>query len=211
MKRCAKCGEYKAFDVFTKDIRYKDGYRSYCRACQTACAKESYARNPFPARERAKKYFQEHKAEYAKKKREWSANNKDKIRVYEKTNYERHKDRILAYQAKYQQEHRDRHNEVSRAWAIRNKHNRRYHSMLSKAVLRRALAPWADLDAIKAFYERARELELETGQKWHVDHIVPLRSKIVCGLHCEANLQVLLAGDNIRKGNRWWPDMPCAA
>jgi len=33
----------------------------------------------------------------------------------------------------------------------------------------------------------------------------------VCGLHCEQNMQILWNADNIRKGNRWWPDMPEAA
>lgn len=38
--------------------------------------------------------------------------------------------------------------------------------------------------------------------------LVPLHSKVVCGLHCEYNLQILEAKKNIGKGNRHWPDMP---
>ncbi|WP_455154164.1 HNH endonuclease signature motif containing protein [Cupriavidus campinensis] len=72
----------------------------------------------------------------------------------------------------------------------------------------RATPSWADQEAIKQFYETATALGMLTGE-WHeVDHIVPLRSKLVCGLHCQANLQILTAKENMRKGNRHWPDMP---
>lgn len=208
IKRCTKCLETKLITLFGKGKRYAGGIRSWCKSCSNEGQKKSYRRNPTRAREYAKIYFQENKERYLRKKREWVAKNKSKVRDYEKTKYERHKERILSYAAAYQRKNSSRHNEASRAWAIRNKHNRRYHSMLSKAAMRQAIAPWADMGAIKAIYEKARELEVSTGKKWHVDHIVPLRSKIVCGLHCEDNLQVLPAADNIRKGNRWWPDMP---
>jgi hypothetical protein len=64
-----------------------------------------------------------------------------------------------------------------------------------------ATPAWADPIAIRAIYERAADAGM------HVDHIVPLRSKFVCGLHCEANLQLLPGVENMRKSNRHWPDM----
>ena len=42
----------------------------------------------------------------------------------------------------------------------------------------------------------------------HVDHIVPLQSALVCGLHCEANLEIIPGAANEAKKNYWWPDMP---
>lgn len=83
----------------------------------------------------------------------------------------------------------------------------------------RATPPWADPKKIAAIYDEAARLTRETGIPHHVDHIVPLQGpvstwgpfkgmRIVFGLHCEANLRVIPARENVTKGNRWWPDMP---
>ena len=40
-----------------------------------------------------------------------------------------------------------------------------------------------------------------TGIEWHVDHIIPLHNKLVCGLHIWSNLQVIPKLVNLQKGN----------
>jgi hypothetical protein len=67
---------------------------------------------------------------------------------------------------------------------------------------------WADPHAIEEIYAEARRLQRETGIPHHVDHIVPLRSVLVCGLHWEGNLAVVEKTVNLRKSNKHWPEMP---
>ena len=51
-------------------------------------------------------------------------------------------------------------------------------------------------------YEKAREFGMA------VDHVVPITSDFVSGLHCWHNLQLLTKSENSSKLNRFWPDMP---
>lgn len=46
------------------------------------------------------------------------------------------------------------------------------------------------------------------GEDVQIDHIVPICSDIVSGLHVPWNLQVIGRIPNLRKSNTWWPDHP---
>lgn len=61
---------------------------------------------------------------------------------------------------------------------------------------------------MREFYALSKKLSEESGEKHNVDHIVPLNNKLVCGLHCEANMQVISSAENFAKNNFYWPDMP---
>lgn len=82
------------------------------------------------------------------------------------------------------------------------------HSNRRRLIVSSAQPKWADSSKILEIYRLRDSLSAKTGIEHHVDHIVPLTSDIVCGLHNEFNLQVLPAPDNLKKHNRHWPDMP---
>ena len=68
-----------------------------------------------------------------------------------------------------------------------------------------ATPPWLtkiDFKEIEELYLCARMFKLYTGQDYHVDHIVPLQGKNVCGLHVPWNLQVITAKENLSKSNK---------
>lgn len=91
---------------------------------------------------------------------------------------------------------------VATRWYAAKTNKERYET------INRARPAWANENRIKEIYESAARLEELTGQKYHVDHIVPLKGKTVSGLHNEFNLQIIPWRNNLSKGNRHWPDKP---
>lgn len=112
------------------------------------------------------------------------------VKDYKKTN----QNKVSSYQKKY-----------NRIYQIKNKG--KINALISKrrAIKLKATPMWLTEEhfkEIERFYVQAQDLKLLTGLEYHVDHIVPLQGKNVCGLHVPWNLQVIPAKENMRKSNR---------
>lgn len=97
--------------------------------------------------------------------------------------------------------------EKSRAYGKRHYHANKLIYIEKDAARRakklQATTSWGQ-ERVLDFYQKAKELEAANpGVKYHVDHIVPLVGKNVCGLHNHFNLQILTETENKRKGNAW--------
>lgn len=81
------------------------------------------------------------------------------------------------------------------------------HSAKRRLLYDLAMPSWADKEKIAEIYAACQQVTALTGIAHQVDHIVPLNSQLVCGLHNHFNLEIKPALENLSKGNRHWPDM----
>ena len=58
---------------------------------------------------------------------------------------------------------------------------------------------------IREVYATALNISKLTGEKYEVDHIVPINGELASGLHVPWNLQVLHKTENLQKGNKLDP------
>lgn len=113
-----------------------------------------------------------------------------------------HPERVLIAKKKWRDANKERSEELIRDWGRRNRHKTREICARRYAAKTKATPVWADAASIRTVYAKAVLLGMT------VDHIVPLRSRLVCGLHTWHNLQLLSSTENRNKANSQWPDMP---
>lgn len=118
------------------------------------------------------------------------------------------KEKRLAQGRAHHYANREKRLRQKSAWATANPHKGAGYAKKRHAIKLQAIPAWADFWFIDEAYDIAAVRSTVTGTTWEVDHIVPLISPLVCGLHVIDNLRVIPRRENRSKGNRHWPDMP---
>ena len=95
--------------------------------------------------------------------------------------------------------------EYRNAWKENNLLQIRADTKARRRKHRQATPPWLSRrhkTEMRALYQAAITLTKTTGEQYVVDHIIPLRSDVVCGLHVPWNLRVITQEENLRKSNK---------
>lgn len=155
-----------------------------------ARSKTFYENNKVTCKEYKKTHYKDNKEKYSARMKTWRENNRSAIAIQKKAYAEKNKKKLSKWFSEHKKANRASYNALNQK---------------RKANKLQATPAWLtslDLEHIKLFYEAAAD-QKQHGLDIHVDHIVPLQGKDVCGLHVPWNLQLLPASENIRKGNRY--------
>lgn len=142
-------------------------------------------------RKRQREYYERNPELQKRASERWIAKNREKVRQRAIRSYQNNKAKHDARSNEFYREHP----EVA---AIKNARRR--------AAKTNATPPWLSVEhhaKIAEFYHEAREMKKRTGIEHHVDHIIPLKNSLVCGLHVPWNLQILTEAENSRKRNKF--------
>lgn len=190
MKMCSKCFKERSFDSYSKHKKSVDGLRQSCKLCD----KEYRISNANP--------IKSYQATYR-------TLNKEKSAIYHKVYVEKNRERISNYTKKYKKLYNIKNSEKLKLYSkfrrSRDKGKINFLTAKRRSLQLNATPIWLtefDLNYIRYLYIQAKELEKLDGIKYHVDHIIPLRNDLVCGLHVPWNLQILTKEENLKKGNK---------
>lgn len=168
--------------------------------------------------ERARQYREKNRERVNKLAREWRNNNLEKanerlrvwreinkeyLKEYNKKKYAENKNQAIEYSRNWRKNNPDYSMNYIKLYRKNNPGYAVYHSRLRELRKFMSIPRWADLEKIRDIYKKCSEKTKISGIKHHVDHIIPLKGKNVCGLHVEYNLQIITASENCKKSNKF--------
>lgn len=193
-KFCNICKTTKSISEFGLKSSSKSGYSSGCKECCKERSKRYRESFPEKAREAVRKCHLE-KGDIYKASRKYT---------------EEMAKKALERALQWKKDNPDRVKRLRAEWKKKNKGKVNYYTAKRRASKINATPSWLsekDLEWIAFMYTVCRDVSEERGEQYHVDHIIPLNSKLACGLHVPSNLQIITAKENIKKHNSFDSDL----
>lgn len=182
--KCTLCNKKKQeHEYYRRNNRLK-GISSKCKCCIKILDKERYDKK---------------REEILLQKKSYRLNNLEKI-----------KESQTLYREQNNEFCRERDKKYYYSNLEYNRARKQSTSMKRRSKKLNAIAPWMTKDEeskIRSLYKISKKISKSTGIDHHVDHIIPLVSEYVCGLHTITNLRIIPKIDNLRKGNKLIEDI----
>jgi hypothetical protein len=223
MKRCPKCGHWKARDDFQATKLTKDGLSSHCKACRKIYAQQ-YRKEKRAVRAayleenkkhislQQKKYREENKERIAAQDKAWYEQNIEKVSAAGKRRYESNKAESIRQKSEY----RRKRLKSDPAFRVRVNLSTRLGNLLRTLGGAKAESTMALVGCSRSELMLHLQGQFKQGMSWnnygpvwHVDHIKPcalfnlleVADQKAC-FHW-SNLQPLLAQENLKKRARY--------
>lgn len=161
------------------------------------CDEKHYGKNL--CKQHYLKQYKRSEASLSKKReslKRWRESNKEHIKSYEARYREANKEHCSILRSQYYLKNKAKEQEQNKRWHKINRSKAVEKSNKYRSSKLRALPNWLNKEELLPIYELAATNNL------HVDHIVPLQGKEVCGLHVPWNLRIIPATDNFKKKNK---------
>jgi hypothetical protein len=178
MKVCKCCGVEKALEEYHNHKSTKDKKRAICKVCTNLQNSRWVEENKEKRKEAAHNLYLSKKDVYKENNTSWRKANREKWNNYNKVRLTTEEGKVASAKA----------------------------SAKRRAYKGKAAYSWEEeLNdfLIKEMYQLAKLRAKSTGIAWHVDHVIPLKGKLVCGLHIWNNLEVIPGTLNCKKSNHF--------
>ena len=185
MKQCTSCKQFfpATTEFFHTNNQQASGLHPRCKTCRAKERSARYEINGEAERAQMREYAKEHSKEAVNRVANWREENPESRKEFR----ERHKDRLRQIDREYVKNHLD-------AFAVRNRNRR--------AAVRNSEGTHTLEDIHQLYKEQNGNCAycgVSLGNKYHVDHIVPIARG---GSNYPSNLALACADCNLSKGSK---------